>query len=768
MKENKNTWEEVNNLYMEVALGWLKLSLYRLLASETAEGESALPTTEQHSAGRDWWHILRRNQKQATLARPGTHDGEKQPSAIIPAQVTAANLQSCLDRMADIERGPDKPALCTLAKLLDLTRFEQDILLLCVGMELSAEVRQICGMLNGDPMEAYPTFSIALAALREPTWQALSPEGNLRTWRLVEINQSGMQPLTAAPLRADQRIVNFILGLNYLDDRLAVRMEPVRLLGLEAALPPSQWLVVQGIHSHLAANAYNGASSEQTISTPETMPNSLPAMPVVQLLGLDTPSKQLVAWRAAADYGLTLYRLPVEMIPEQPNELETFARLWDRECKLLDVALLIETRRLDVAPADGANSDGRLARFLSRTSGMAFLDTEIVKNEVGRPTVSVDVGRPTTNEQRLAWADALGVQAGNSPELLAGQFNLSISVIKQIAEAATSEPNSGGWPLHERLWEACRLRTRPRLEALASRTECKARWNDLVLPDAERAVLTDIVAQMRHRGTVYGDWGFRERMSRGMGISVLFAGESGTGKTMAAEVIANELKLDLYQIDLADVASASKHRGDAERRLHQLFEAAEGGGAILCFDQADALFTKRGDTDHSQDCYANIEVGYLLNRIEAYQGLVILTTTCKSALDPAFVHRMRVVLDCPFQARHQREMIWRSVFPPDTPLQKVFDGEWLEQGTPGSDLDYAWLSRLNITGGSIHNIALNAAFLAARNGEPVTMRSVLEAAHAEYRKLERVADTDFGWRPPVTLIPAQTIMLDHVGLAHSY
>jgi SpoVK/Ycf46/Vps4 family AAA+-type ATPase len=235
---------------------------------------------------------------------------------------------------------------------------------------------------------------------------------------------------------------------------------------------------------------------------------------------------------------------------------------------------------------------------------------------------------------------------------------------------------------------------------------------------------------MRQRSRVYEEWGFGDSAVRGLGISALFAGPSGTGKTMAAEVLARELCLDLYCIDLSQVVS--KYIGETEKNLRCVFDAAEGGGAILLFDEADALFGKRSEVRDSHDRYANIEVSYLLQRMETYRGLAILTTNLKNALDPAFLRRLRFVVTFPFPDAAERAEIWRRAFPARTPTER---------------LDQARLARLNIAGGNIRNIALHAAFLAADAGQPVGMAHVLRAARGEYVKLEKTlteAEVD-GW-----------------------
>jgi SpoVK/Ycf46/Vps4 family AAA+-type ATPase len=255
---------------------------------------------------------------------------------------------------------------------------------------------------------------------------------------------------------------------------------------------------------------------------------------------------------------------------------------------------------------------------------------------------------------------------------------------------------------------------------LAERLDAKARWEDIVLPAEAEHLLRQIAAQVSQRSKVYGEWGFRRRMNRGLGISALFTGESGTGKTMAAEVIANELELNLYRIDLSGVVS--KYIGETERNLRRLFDAAEDGGTILFFDEADALFGKRSEVKDSHDRYANIEINYLLQRVEAYRGLAILATNLKTALDAAFMRRLRFVVDFAFPGVAQRTTLWEKAFPRDT---------------PAIGLDFARLARLDLAGGSIHTVALNAAFIAAARSRAVTQSIVFEAARAEFRKLNK-------------------------------
>jgi SpoVK/Ycf46/Vps4 family AAA+-type ATPase len=346
----------------------------------------------------------------------------------------------------------------------------------------------------------------------------------------------------------------------------------------------------------------------------------------------------------------------------------------------------------------------------------------------GRAVVNVDAAKPSTEEQQHVWREALTQEperAAQDAATLASHFNLNVADIRGIAAQADGAALAP-------LWDSALRHARPALDQLAQRIDPVAGWDDLQLPEAETALLRQIAGQVAQRGAVYDDWGFRARMNRGLGISALFAGDSGTGKTMAAEAIARELNLLIYRIDLSAVVS--KFIGETEKNLRKLFDGAEDSGAILFFDEADALFGKRSEVKDSHDRYANIEVNYLLQRMEAYRGLAILASNRKGALDNAFLRRLRFIVNFPMPAPAQRERIWRRIVPPETPLE---------------ELDWARLAQFGLSGGSIHNAALNAAFLAAGAGRKVGMPLVLEAIRGELRKLEKpVSEADFRWLAP--------------------
>jgi hypothetical protein len=670
-------WQRGNDEYLSAALAWLRLRLEKLARMNHPSTVTDVPVEQRGRFGR------------------------RTPVAALPAPSYDEELQHAYEVMTAAEvRLEPSPSLGLIGDRLGLSTFERHVLLLCAAVELDTRIPELCNRAQGRP---YPTFALALALFDHPAWDVLSPERPLRYWRLLEINQPPAQPLTTSALRADERIVNALKGLNYLDDRLAPLLQG--LGPAVQALPPSQQSVVETARNYLQRNA------------------SGQPWPLLGLVGTDTVSSQLTARTIATGLGLPLYRLPLEVLPTTTNELETLARLWQRESLLSPVALYLEAHELDESSAQY----GAMKRFLSRINGVTLLATREVLPNLQRVTHVLDVAKPTSAEQREAWREALNAEVDVSP--LTAQFDLNVETIGRIAREGLELKRDHS--LLENLWENSRKQTRPRLESLAQRIETKAIWERLVLPDPETKLLHQLTGQVRERGRVYDTWGFAEGMNRGLGISALFAGESGTGKTMAAEVIANDLKLDLYRIDLSSVVS--KYIGETEKNLRKLFDAAENGGAILFFDEADALFGKRSEVKDAHDRYANIEINYLLQRMEQYRGLAILATNMKSSLDAAFVRRLRFIVTFPFPALSERKRMWQNVFPATTPL---------------ANLDYERLAKLNLTGASIHNAALNAAFLSATKGI-VTMKEVLEAARYEFRKLERpVNEAEFRYVEP--------------------
>ena len=417
----------------------------------------------------------------------------------------------------------------------------------------------------------------------------------------------------------------------------------------------------------------------------------------------------------------------VELLPNETENLNSVKSLWEREFALNNAALLLEWDNYD---GNDPKQERAINQFIETIQAPVIIISQERRGQRHRSIITFDVDSPTSTEQRLLWQQSLKEFApdiSSEVENLVSHFNLSTPAIRSACLKARSIRKEKGEgeeikfsTSHTILWDICRNQARPRLDELAQRMDSGAKWDELVLPAMEKQVLRDAADQLRQRTKVYEEWGFGGKGKRGLGISALFAGGSGTGKTMAAEVLAREMRLDLYRIDLSAVVS--KYIGETEKNLGRVFDAAETGGVILLFDEADAIFGKRSEVKDSRDRHANMEVAYLLQRMEAYPGLSILTTNLKNSIDQAFLRRIRFIVQFPFPAATQRAEIWRRVFPKNTPTE---------------GLDARKLARLNVAGGNIRNIALNAAFIASQAGEVVKMEHILQAAKSEYTKMER-------------------------------
>ncbi|WP_426610539.1 ATP-binding protein [Bradyrhizobium sp. McL0616] len=594
-------------------------------------------------------------------------------------------------------------ALDRLSRAFGLSAFETDLLLLCAGMELDSELRMLCAQAQNDPASPFPTFGLALTVLAEAHWSALSPEAPLRRWRLIDVAAGPI--LTRAALKIDERVVHFLVGVSQLDERLTSLLDPLATSTVNDLAPSHRLLAEQITDSWAEADRSRD-------------------LPIVQLSG-PTADALPIAAAAAEALGLRAAMLPADRLPHAAEDLDQLLRLWEREAILSGLGVLL----LDVSDTQAAESDaGRVrdeavSRLLERISSPVILREREPRRITTRPAIVLSVGHPTGPEQLALWRESLGDLDLDDAAVAAtaNQFTFGASTIRTIATQlrahAAAKPDED---LSADLWTFCRRRLRSALDGLAQRIDSNLTWDDLVLPEPQKETLRSIAAQLRQRTTVYNQWGFAAKSQRGLGLGALFYGPSGVGKTMAAEVLASEIQLDLYHIDLSRVVS--KYIGETEKNLGRVFDAAEENGAILLFDEADSLFGARSEVRDSHDRYANIEVSYLLQRMEAYRGLAILTTNMRTALDPSFLRRLRFTVAFPFPDAEQRAEIWRHVFPKDAPTK---------------GLQPERLAELRIPGGNIRNIALNAAFLAADAGEPVQMSHLLAAARTEYAKMDR-------------------------------
>ncbi|MFF3290334.1 ATP-binding protein [Streptomyces sp. NPDC003023] len=616
--------------------------------------------------------------------------------------LTGSPRESARDQRGDSGRpgrglaaAPATPAaLDALVNCFGLSTFERDIVLLTAAAELDPTTGARCAAACGDPERAHPTFSLALAALDDPHWSALTPVAPLRRWRLVELDDETR--LTTSRLRLDERILHFLAGSPYLDSRLHGLL---RRTSVPDALPASYDLAASRV-----AAGWAGAA---------------PGAPLrVELVGGDPRSRADIAAAAARRSGLGMYEMSAADIPTGPAERDLLARLWQREAILLPAALLVDFGDMD-------REQAAAAEVFIESAAVPLVVSSLEPRATDRPRGErVQVPPLDADEQLGVWTDAFAA-VPEVPEAalrdLVAQFSLPPHLVRSAGAAVARDlPGEDELDATGLAWRAGLTEARMGMDELGRRIEPQADWGDLVLSERQLRILREIVAHVRRRPTVYQEWGFAHTLRRGLGVTALFAGGSGTGKTLAAEVMARELGLDLFVIDLSQVVS--KYIGETEKNLRRVFDAAERGGALLLFDEADALFGKRSEVKDSHDRYANLEVSYLLMRMEAYRGLAVLTTNMKQALDTAFMRRIRFVVDFPFPAESERAEIWRRVLPAQAPTK---------------DIDPELLARLTVAGGSIRNIALSGAFLAAEEGDRLRMRHMLEAARTEYLKLDR-------------------------------
>jgi hypothetical protein len=620
------------------------------------------------------------------------------------AGASAAGQSEEVARPGSVQSSEPSVPLQQLRTLFGLTPFEFDVLGLCAGASLESRFQAACAAAHNDSRATWPTFGLALSVLADPHWSAISRTRPLRYWRLIE---PGAGPVLHAPLQIDERVLQYILGVPTMDGRLEALVRPLPL-----AAPSS------GSASKRHAHAVNLGADHWRKSPRVRQP--------ILLIGRQASARQAVFAEICRQTGFNPYLIGAADIPSATGEREEFARLWMREAALSSAALCIR--------CDEVENSRNIASWLALVEAPVAIEVD-----QGSPLERLDGLRLhltglTAPERAEIWRESLGPLAermNGQLDRIAEHFHFDEPDIRLSASTARAEAradprrNPG-----ELAWGICREYARRSFDSLAKRIEPRARWDDLVLPHGQMETLRHIVIHLRRRALVNEQWGFAQRYARGLGLNALFAGGSGTGKTMAAEIIAAELDLDLYQIDLASVVS--KYIGESEKNLRRVFDAADESGAILLFDEADALFGKRSEVRDSHDRYANLEISYLLQRMEAYRGVAILTTNMQHALDPAFVRRIRFIVQFPFPDAPSRTRIWERVFPPATPL---------------GDLDFAQLGQLTVSGGVIRNIATHAAFLAADEQTAVGMPHLLAAARGEYAKMEKplTAAETRGW-----------------------
>jgi ATPase family associated with various cellular activities (AAA) len=662
-------WQEQNRGFLAAALADLRR---RLRAS------GALAPTAGEQAG-------------------GQPDGEDADPAVLASQMSR------------------RPALLHLAGIFGLTDFERDLVLLCLGAEVGDQVL---------PPGSVVTVGRALEILAGAHWSAFDPGGTLRYWEIIRVDAAAL--LASAGLRLDPDVTAYLLGFTGFSgasDVFAPADRPAAVFPRQTEAA-SQLVVAAALAAERAGRA------------------------VIELAGAGDDERTALAAVIADTIGSGLGIADLRDLPPPGADLDRLLLRWARYARLSDVQLLVRAVAGEPWP-----DDPRLRRLLSGRLPLALVSTARPAVAVaGWPLIRHHAAPFSAGERLETWAAQLraagldGVLDPKSDELtlLASQFKLGSAAIGGICAQARAvvvagaggqegEPETVSPPdparLAELLRDGCHGIVRAGLDPVAERVDVQD-LQDLELPGAAReqfAALADHVRLHHHVTQQWGMGGHREPAP-----VALFAGPSGTGKTHAALVLARDLGLDLYRVNLATVLS--KWIGETEQNLQAIFDAAAPGGVILLFDEADALFGKRSEVRDSHDRYANLSTSYLLQQVERAAVPMILTTNMKQALDPGFVRRLHFVIEFPFPEPAARERIWSSVFPPRVPV---------------AELAPPRLAQLAVTGGTIRNIARRAAFMAAAQDKPVTMADLRDSARHEARKQDRDVGPDelAGWLP---------------------
>ena len=545
------TWAESNQRYLVASIDEIRLLLERRI------GQAAAEAIEEE-----------KEQDTRQVSVPPSPPPPPLPAADAAGSAEAPAAAAFLPNWT--EESP--PALETICSLFGLSAFEKSILLLCAGVELDSRIAQLCAKAQGNINSTYPTFGLALAVLPEAHWSALTPASPLRAFKLIDLYTHTHTAVVSSPLYIEERVLHYLAGVSYLEKQMQSILKPVRVT---ATMGDSHKALAKSVLLALKDKKNKNDNRQEKL------------LPCIQLWGTDESSKLAIAKLVCNEIGLDLWSLPGELVPVKPDEMENFVRLWDRESALLGSGLYVSAE--DIADPSMQKPIRRLIEDIS--GSLSFLGTAESWSKLNRFTTTLEVRKPLKAEQRQIWKSCLGEDEkfdGIDLEIskIVSQFDLNASAI-QTAAAITAispekpVPTSGRSNyLFTALWESTRALSRPKMGGLAQLIITKAKMDDLILPAREKQLLHLIAVHLKQKYKVYEEWGFEVTSARGLGITALFAGESGTGKTMAAEVLANELNLDLFRIDLAMVVS--KYIGETEKNLRQVFDTAEDA-ALSCF-----------------------------------------------------------------------------------------------------------------------------------------------------------------------------------------
>lgn len=620
--------------------------------------------------------------------------------------------------LEDAEEQGFLPRLAQLASAFHLNVFEYDAFLLCLAPSLDLRYERIFGYIQDDVTLRRPTVNTILQVLmsdfdeRLRLLPAFLKNNRLIHNRLVRLTgeQDDPGPLLSRQLVADECVVAWLLGQYEPDSRLQQFIE------LYPPEPTDEDRLLAGENWGTLFDALNG-QSVALFHGPD--------------IGVQIATARLLA--ASTDLPLMTFNIELAVAAGVPNSEALATAI--RDARLTGSVLFVEG--WDVCLGAGSPSPEMVKLLFSANCPLIVSSEKLWHSHgVERPDsmLRITLERPSYRQRLGFWQYYLEnidfpVAEGVDVQPIASQFALTSRQIQDSVSTARDAALQRKDAIQRRdLIAAARAHSSPNLSGLAQKIEPRYGWDDLIVPDDQKAMLQELVQMVKGRGVVMEEWGVGRKLKTSAGVTVLFAGPPGTGKTMAAEVITSDLGLDLYKLDLSTVVS--KFIGETEKNLGRIFDEAQSSSAVLFFDEADAIFGKRSEVKDSHDRYANMEVSYLLQRMEQYDGVTILATNLRANMDEAFTRRMQFIVDFPFPDEDDRMRIWQTLFPVDLPQ--------------AADIDLAlFASRFKLAGGNIRNIIVSAAYLAAANGGEVTMEHLLHGTRRELQKMGRlVSDMD--------------------------
>lgn len=614
-----------------------------------------------------------------------------------------------------------------ISKIYGLSPFEENCIIICLAPELDRKYEKIYSYLQNDIGVKSPGIGFVLQLLvgteeeRTEYRRVFDPQAPLMRY-LMETGGNLMDtsvPLIARPLKLDDWVVNFLLDYQVLDAHLA---HVAKLADVNNTQEDAMLTAVQENVTRFMDYYWYYGQNEVLNQTKQ----------IFYFYGPEGSGKKTHIRAVCQKLGMVLILADAEKILDSDVPFSEILRLLERQAVLGNAVFCLEN--FHSLLAEDGRHQGKLnallqmvTSFVPLTFVLGFMpwNPNMVDGEFA--FISLEFSFPNASERKILW-EKYSMDYRIAPEVdidaFAVKFRFTLGQIRAALERAESLAiwNSSGNDLigEAELYNACYAQSNRNLSTLAPKIEAVYSWEMLVLPSDQIFQLKEICSQVKYRSIVYEEWGFNSRLALGKGLNVLFWGPPGSGKTMAAEVIAKDLSMEIYKIDVSQVIS--KYIGETEKNLARIFAEAETSNSILFFDEADALFGKRSEVRDAHDRYANVETSYLLQKVEEYEGVVILATNLLQNIDEAFLRRLHFSVQFPFPEKEQRELIWRGIFPAGAPLD--------------SNIDYDFMAdKFILAGGSIKNIALSAAFYAAQDSCGIGMKQIMLAARREYQKL---------------------------------